>query len=100
MMHQGSPTSVWLHSKDQSSEASQTFSNRRISARSSSVQSMPGRGGMAMSGELSLCSRPLALWMVNRPDLSAHVNPVEDHLPSPTQISDQPVDVVNLFDFG
>jgi hypothetical protein len=55
---------------------------------------------MAMSGELSLCSRPPALWMVNRPDLSAHVNPVEDHLPSPTQISDQPVDVVNLFDFG
>src|SRR5262245_42623726 len=33
----------------QSSEASQAFSNRRISARSSAVQLMPGRGGMDMS---------------------------------------------------
>jgi hypothetical protein len=31
---QGSPASVWLHSKIQSSEALQNFSSRRISARS------------------------------------------------------------------
>jgi len=40
--------SALQEAKDQSSEVSQTFSNRRISARLSSVQSMPGRGGMAM----------------------------------------------------
>jgi hypothetical protein len=38
--HQGSPVSVWLHSNVQCSDASQTFSNRRISARSLSVQAI------------------------------------------------------------
>src|SRR4029453_5042815 len=41
---QGSPMSVWLHSNVQCSDASQTFSNGRISACSLSVQSWSGKG--------------------------------------------------------
>src|SRR5262245_16781120 len=38
--------------------------------------------------------------MVGPPDLRAQVNAVDDHLASPSQVSDQPVDVSDLFDFG
>jgi hypothetical protein len=38
--------------------------------------------------------------MVGPPDLRAQVNAVDDHLASPSQVSDQPVDVRDLFDFG
>ncbi len=98
------PASVWLHSKDQSSEASQTFSNRRISARSSLVQPMPGNGTMAISVEragtrLVRGSRPLALLVMVHPYIGAHVDTIEDLLAPLTQISDQPVDVRNLVDF-
>ena len=38
--------------------------------------------------------------MVGRPDLRVHVNAVYDHLSPPAQVSDQPVDVLDFFDFG
>src|SRR5262245_4267836 len=44
-------------------------------------------------------SRPLALLMVGHPHIGAHVDTIEDPLSPLTQISDQPVNVRNLFDF-
>ena len=37
--------------------------------------------------------------MAGRPHLRAHVNAVHDHLSPPAQVSDQPVDVLDFFDF-
>jgi len=44
-------------------------------------------------------SRPLALLMVGHPHIGAHVDTIEDPLSPLTQVSDQPVNVRNLFDF-